>query len=368
MKAVAVFPGARSVRLIDVPEPRLRKATDVKLRMLEVGVCGTDREIASFQYGAPPPGSDFLILGHESLAEVVETGKKVRALKRGDLVVTTVRRPCAGTRCRPCRAGRPDFCLTGEFTERGIKKEHGYMTEYVVDDERWMSRVPATLRSVGVLVEPLTIAEKALGEVWQIQNRLPWMPAGEKVSSRFKAVVLGAGPVGLLGAMALVAKGFRTFVYSREPLTSPNAEAARAVGAAYVSAGTDTLESLVKKTGNIDLVYEATGAARLSFDMMPHLGVNGVFVFTGIPGIKCPIEVKAELIMKNMVLKNQVLFGTVNADPGAFRRATADLTLFLRRWPKAVRSLITSRSPVENFAASVLAPPAGIKNVLTFPS
>src|SRR6202034_4236172 len=174
MTAVAVFPTTKQVKVIDPPEPSLASPTDVKLRMIDVGICGTDKEIVTFQYGTPPAGSDYLIIGHESLGEVVEIGPDVKSLKKGDLVVTMVCRPCDHPECVACRAGRQDFCYTGDFTERGIKGRHGYMTEYVVDDAKYMNLVPADLRDVGVLVEPLTIAEKAIEQVWQVQSRLPW--------------------------------------------------------------------------------------------------------------------------------------------------------------------------------------------------
>ena len=139
MRAVAVVPGARDVRLVMQPEPTLAAPTDVKVRILDVGVCGTDREICAFEYGTPPSGSDHLVIGHESLGEVVEVGKHVRGLSQGDLVVPMVRRPCAHEHCLPCRSGRQDYCTTGDFVERGIKQMHGFMTEYVVDDERYMN-------------------------------------------------------------------------------------------------------------------------------------------------------------------------------------------------------------------------------------
>jgi len=162
MKAVAVVPGKRQVELIEQEPPRLAAPTQVRLRMLEVGVCGTDREICAFQYGTPPAGSEHLVIGHESLGQVVEVGPAVTRLKQGDLVVTMVRRPCAHAECVACRAGRQDFCFTGDFSERGIKNLHGFMTETVVDEERYMHLVPAALREMAVLVEPLTIAEKAI--------------------------------------------------------------------------------------------------------------------------------------------------------------------------------------------------------------
>ncbi|MGH9333743.1 MAG: alcohol dehydrogenase catalytic domain-containing protein, partial [Vicinamibacteria bacterium] len=159
MRGIAAFPDEKQLKIVDHPEPHLETETDVKLRMLDVGVCGTDRKIARFEYGVAPASSPYLVLGHESLGEVTETGSAVKGISPGDLVVIMVRRPCARPSCPACAAGRPDFCLTGEFTERGIRGRHGFMTERVVDGQRYMHVVPHELREVGVLVEPLTIAE-----------------------------------------------------------------------------------------------------------------------------------------------------------------------------------------------------------------
>ena len=367
MKAIAVFPARRDVRLIDHPEPALTSPTGVKLRMLEIGICGTDREIVGFQYGTPPPGSEYLVLGHESLGEVVQVGPAVTRVKPGDLVVTMVRRPCPHPECLACPADRQDFCYTGEFTERGIKGAHGFATRLVVDDEKFMNVVPRELREVAVLTEPLTIAEKAIAQVWQVQQRLPWAcpisPSGEPGSCH-RAVVLGAGPVGLLGAMALSNAGFETTVYSRASGPHDKARLAESFGARYVPAETNTLEQLAERVGNIDLVYEATGAAQLSFETMKVLGTNGVFIFTGVPGRRGPIELDADLIMRNLVLKNQVVFGTVNANRDAFEAAIRDLGTFMERWPKAVRGLITGRYPMERATDVLLGEPGGIKNVI----
>src|SRR5437762_6415271 len=154
MKAIGVLPARSEIKLVDHPEPRMSAADDVKLRILDVGVCGTDKGICSFQYGTPPPGFDYLVLGHESLGQVVEVGKDVQKLAPGDLVVTMVRRPCPHASCASCRHDRQDFCFTGDFTERGINKAHGFMTELVVDQAKYMHRIPPALREVGVLVEP----------------------------------------------------------------------------------------------------------------------------------------------------------------------------------------------------------------------
>src|SRR2546427_542707 len=216
MRAIAVIPKAKQVSLIDQPEPNISSPSDVKLRMIEAGVCGTDKEICAFEYGTPPADTEYLVIGHESLGEVVEVGPEVSRVKVGDLVVPMVRRPCPHSHCMACTNGRQDFCFTGDFTERGIKQQHGFMAQYVVDEEKYMNPVPNELRDVAVLVEPLTIAEKALIQVWDVQQRLPWTPAAGRGKGH-RAVVLGAGPVGLLGAMALQIRGFTTYVYSLEP-------------------------------------------------------------------------------------------------------------------------------------------------------
>lgn len=369
MKAIAANRNRRVVELVEHDAPRINAPTQARLRMLDVGVCGTDREICTFQYGTPPCGSEHLVLGHESLAEVVEIGPEVTRVKPGDLVVTMVRRPCAHDYCEPCRRGRQDFCSTGDFHERGIGGLHGFMTEYVVDEERYMHVVPPALRDVAVLVEPLTIAEKALIQVDHVQQRLPWVcgfqPDGKRRFAH-RAVVIGAGPVGLLGAMALVNAGYETWVYSRERIPNPKADLVTQIGARYVSAEEATVEQLAGQVGNIDLVYEATGASSVAFEVMKVLGVNGIFIFTGVPGRKAPISVDTDAIMRNLVLKNQVVFGTVNAGHDAFENSVADLARFKKRWPEAVASLITGRHPVERYHELLLGPLQGIKNVLQF--
>jgi threonine dehydrogenase-like Zn-dependent dehydrogenase len=358
MKAVGVFPARREVKLVEHEEPKISAPDEVKLRMLAVGVCGTDREICAFEYGTPPPGSDHFILGHESLGEVVEVGAAVTRLKPGDLVIATVRRRCGHESCAACRAGRPDFCVTGDYHEHGIKDMDGFMTELVVDSEPFLNLVPAELREVAVLVEPLTIAEKALIQVRLIQQRLPW--GGYKQ----RALVLGAGPVGLLGAMALIQAGFDTYVYSGEPEPNPKADIVRDIGARYFSSHRDPIAQVAAAIGNIDLVYEATGASQFAFHVLPFLGANGIFVFTGVPGKGQDVDLDTGVIMKNLVLKNQIVLGTVNAALDAFQTAIRDLAAFHQRWPASVRALITGRYPIEAFGELVFGKPHGIKNVI----
>src|SRR5215471_5782974 len=287
MQAIAVFPSKKQLQLVDLPQPKLQGSSQVLLRVLEVGLCGTDREISSFEYGSPPPGSDHLILGHESLAEVIETGTGVRSFRPGDLVVALVRRPCSHAECRACRAGRADFCLTGDYTERGIKGADGFLTNWVVEDEAYLVKVPRALAEVGVLVEPLTVVTKAADQAYAIFNRLPYDPGPQR------GLVLGAGPIGLLGAMVLVADGFETLVYSRDPDESKQAELVRSLGASYESSTITPIEDLARLWGEFDVVLEAVGFAPLMMAAIQMLRANGVLALTGVPSEEASAELNA---------------------------------------------------------------------------
>jgi len=371
MQAVAVFPAERATRVIDHPEPHITSPSEAKMRVLDVGVCGTDREIVSFQYGTPPDGFEYLVIGHESLSEVIETGSGVSRVKPGDLVAITVRRPCPHESCIACREGRQDFCYTGDYAERGIKSRHGFMTEFVVEEERYLNVVPRPLRDIGVLVEPLTIAEKSLEQLTRVQQRLPWaspVEPGTAAGRGHRAVVLGSGPVGLLGAMALRVSGYDVTVYSRSPGHVEQNDIVAAIGARYLAAETHSIDQLAVSAGPIDVVYEATGASGFAFEVIKRLGPNAVFIFTGVPGNKGPVTVDTDAIMRDMVLNNQAVFGSVNAPPHCFGAAINHLGVFLSRWPTAVRALITRRFPIQQALEPLSSGAGGVKNVIAIAS
>lgn len=358
MKAVAVFPQHRCVRLIDIGEPQIQTDSQVKLRILEVGICGTDREIGRFVYGTPPEGQDYFILGHETLAEVLETGAAVNDLSSGDLVVGRVRLPCNHADCQACGSGHQDFCSTGDHIEHGIKGLHGFMAEYVVEERQYLHVVPQHLREVGVLVEPLTIAEKAMSAVRNTQARLPWKALNST------ALVIGAGPVGLLGAMTLVSAGYRTSVYSLGLPGAPPARIAEAIGATYISADETPVEVAAAMVGSIDLVYEAVGAAQVSLDILYRLAPNGIYVFTGVPRDQELEGLNSRLVIANLVSNNQAVVGVVNAGAEAFTSAIRDLATFYAMWPDSVRGLITHRFPMERFDEALKSSANSIKNVV----
>ena len=368
MKAVAVVPGEKELRLVDHPLPQVSCETQIKVKTLDVGICGTDREICTFVYGEPPEGDDYLVLGHESLGRVVEIGSKVTRFKVGDLVVPSVRRPCSDPGCNPCLNGKQDYCINGQFTERGIKQVHGFMTEFYVDDETFFTYVPEELRDLAVMAEPLTIAEKGLAQAYAVQKRLPWacVEPGEPPGKGLRAVVLGAGPIGILGAMKCVVEGFDTYVYSRSKAPNPKAELVEQIGAKYFSKYDISPQELAAKVGNIDLIYEAVGGSEVAFDVLQVLGTNGVFVFTGIPAPETRLEIDSDILMRRIVLENLAIVGTVNADRKAFEDAIADLGEFNRRWPETIKKVITGRYDIAEHQELLVGKSRGIKNVINF--
>lgn len=362
MRAMAAFPADRQVRAVDHPAPEILSPGQARVRVLEVGLCGTDREIAAFRHGTPPEDSPYLIVGHEALGEVVEAGSAVHRLRRGDLVVPMVRRPCLRGDCRACRMGRPDFCQSGEYVQRGIRGAHGFMADEVVDDVRWLVTVPPELRDVGVLVEPLAIAEKALADLEASRRRLPWAAAEPAGAEAGRAVVLGAGPVALLGVMALTVRGFRTTVYAQEP-RGPRSDFVESLGASYASAQEEPFEALGRRLGGIEVVYEASGASQMALEALEHLGPNGAWFFTGVPGRRGPISLEAGRFLGNLALRNQVVFGSNNAGAEAYRAAVQDLALFARRWPTLLPRLVR-RHAFEEAPALLQGSAGGLKRVV----
>jgi len=357
MRAAVVVPKEKTVRLIERSAPGRPKASQVLLRILEVGICGTDREISAFKYGTPPEGQTELVLGHEALAEVVEAGPDVAWVRPGDLVVPTVRRPCTNARCAPCRNERQDFCVTGEFSERGIVRADGFLCDGILEDERFLVRAPHAIQDVAVLVEPLSVVAKAITIFETIHTRFAFdLP-------RMRALVLGAGPVGLLAAMALQADGLDTTVFSLAEEDGPQAELVRSFGANYVSAKRTPVERVSERIGKVDVIFEAVGVPHVAFGALPNLAATGVFIMTGVPPTRDPDTADLSRWMLDLVLKNQVIFGTVNAGHRDYEDALHRLEQFMGLFPEVVRSLI-GRIPFDQ-TPEALTHRLGIKDVIT---
>ncbi len=356
MRTLVVDVEKRNVRVAQRPEPRKPRGEEVLLRLIEVGICGTDREIFAFEHGAPPPGSTELVLGHEALAEIVEAGPDAVWARPGELVVPMVRRPCPNQRCAGCRAGRPEHCATGELSERGILHADGFLSEYILEEERYLVSVPRALEEVAVLVEPLSVVAKAADELAAIHARFGFDIA------RPRALVLGAGPVGLLGAMTFRADDIDTYVFSREPEDSGRADLIRSFDATYVSATRTPLDRLSERIGAVDDIFEAVGVPEVAFGALPLLAANGAMVMSGIPAQRGPVPAELSRWMRDLVLKNQAVLGTVNASRSAFESAVHRLEQFMALFPDAVLSLIT-RSSFDQ-APDILVSGRGIKDVI----
>jgi threonine dehydrogenase-like Zn-dependent dehydrogenase len=356
MKAVAVLPGARkSLHVRDVPEPR-RSGDDVLVRVLETGVCGTDVDIDQGLFGDAPPGSDFLILGHENLGVVEEAAGD---LAPGDLVVATVRRPCADA-CPPCRVDRSDMCLTGHYTERGIKSLHGFMAERYVESPRYLVPVDTGLRQVAVLFEPMSVVEKGIDHAWRIQGRLPWEPR--------TAIVLGAGPIGMLAALVLRLRGLEVTAVAREAAGQMKDRQLAAAGIRYVSTSETPITGLVERVGPADVVLEATGAPDVVFPATRLLARNGVCILASVTIGTRPVQVDAAEWNQYMILGNRLVLGTVNAGREHFEAAGRDLLAAERRWPGWTTRLVTRRLPFTEAAAALAHTPGNIKTVMDWPA
>jgi len=319
MRAIAVLPGQPgTAHLRQVPRPQLNEIPNgrgVLVRVLRVGVDGTDKEINAAEYGQAPPGDDYLIIGHEGFGRVEAVGPEVTELAVGDYVVATVRRP--GTSLYDI-IGTNDMTTDETYFERGINLRHGYLAEYYVEDVEFVVKVPSGLREIGVLLEPLTVVEKGIAQAYEIQRRLRvWHPR--------RAAVMGAGTIGLLAAMALRLRGLDVTVFGLRQKPYRNAELLEAIGARYISTKDTPIPEAAKEFGPWDIMFEATGNSFVVFESMQVLGKNGVLVLSSVTGGDNRIEIPADRINLQFVLGNKVMVGTVNANREYFETGVKDM-------------------------------------------
>lgn len=352
MKAVVIAPGQPgSDRLVQVPDP-VPADGEFLVEVLSVGVDGTDDELIAGEYGEAPDGEEHLVIGHESLGRVAEPAGELRA---GQLVAAIVRRPDP-VPCLNCAHDEWDYCLNGRYTERGIKGRHGFLAEYYTERPEYVVPVPDELAAVGMLVEPTTIGEKALEQVETIQRRLTWQP--------HRALVTGAGPIGLLAAALLALRDLEVVVYDKAE-SGPKLDLVDELGARYVQADSLPLgHDLAHEVGPIDLAIEATGFSPLGFQLLDTVGPNGVAVLTGVSGGDRRSELPVDHLNLETVLQNKVLVGTVNADRANFEAAVRDLAAVEKRWPGWLDRLITRRVPLERYAEALSRDPQDVKVVV----
>jgi glucose 1-dehydrogenase len=346
VKAITVEPGRPgSATLEDVAEPDARGGS-VLVEAVAVGVCGTDVEIVEGKYGTAPPGRTRLVLGHESLGRVVDPGPS-GALKKGDLVVGIVRRPDP-VPCPNCAVGEWDMCRNGLYAERGIKELDGFMSERWRIEPEYAMKVDASLGLLGVLLEPTTVVAKAWEQVGAVGQRAFWDPR--------TVLVTGAGPIGLLAALVGVQRGLEVHVLDQVD-SGPKPEIVRALGAKYHTGA----------VGDVgfqpDVILECTGVGQVIADSVAAIGAGGVVCLTGVgTGGRTGIVPIAD-VAAHIVLGNQVVVGSVNANKRHWYKAGQVLARADRAW---LARLVTRRERPEELSRALRRTPEDIKVVVQF--
>jgi threonine dehydrogenase-like Zn-dependent dehydrogenase len=343
MKAVAVLPGTpNSVHLRDVAVPSLNdqphphvctipEGRGVLVKVLQVGVDATDREINEALYGNAPPGGQHLVIGHESFGQVLEVGNKVTEVVPGDYVSCTVRRPGGSLFDK---IGRNDITSEEVYYERGINLCHGYLTEVFVDDAEYIVKVPQNLRHLGVLSEPASVCAKAIEQAYLAQHRLQvWNPK--------RAFVMGAGQIGLLATMMLKLRGLEVYTLATKPGPHIKSEIVEAYGATYVSTRQKSLAELTKEVGKPDIIFEATGNAEVCFRSMEVLALNGALIWTSITGGKQEVTIDAAKINLEWVLGNKLLVSSVNGNRRHFELGLQALSHGEHTYPGVTERILT---------------------------
>ena len=337
MQALITTPlQAGTTRTATVPDPEPRP-DGLLIRTLEVGVCGTDREISAGEFGSPPPGETDLILGHELLGVVAESG---HGFAEGDLVTATVRRSCG--HCGACEEGSPDACDTGDYTERGITALPGFAGELVVEDPEHVVAIPGALGRLGVLAEPSSICARGIRHATAIGERQPWEPA--------RALVIGAGAIGMLATYMLRLAGHEVWTAARSEPSSDKGRLVSASGARYVSTRETPLADVREETGGFDVVIEAAGNAEMMVEAMAALRRNGVACLLGLDAHAHRVELDATLLGRDFVIENRVVFGSVNAHRTDWTAAVAALEAMRERWPDAMEQLVGLRVEPDRFS------------------
>ncbi len=345
MRALTVVPGQKdSAAVVEMPEPAEEEGT-LLVEGLAMGVCGTDIEIASGKYGEAPEGEQRLILGHESLGRVISFTKGTDPFVKGDLVVGIVRRPDPEP-CVCCARGEWDMCRNGRYTERGIKGRHGYGSERWRVEPEFAVRLDPALESVGVLLEPASILAKAWDHIERILARA--------CTGARTVAVTGAGPVGLLAALMAVQRDYETHVLD-VVTEGPKPLLVERLGARYHS------DALPKTGLEPDIIIEATGLPEVVLAAIEGSAANGVVCLTGVSSGGREFSVDLGAVNRAIVLENDVIFGSVNANRRHYELATQSLADADRDWLQAI---ITRRVPLADFAAALERRDGDVKTVI----
>jgi len=330
---IGLVKGKSGVHEFEVAEPEIADEHDVMVRVLKVGLDGTDFQMIRHDKKDVADGQAGLVLGHEMLGVVEDAGSGVTSLAKGDFVTMTIRRGCG--QCAPCNHNQSDMCMTGLYTERGIHKTHGFLTERVVDREKYILKVPDSIKDYAVLAEPLSICEKATDLIKFVQSRMPWgcvhpdhgfdTPGwgGCKTS-----LVIGGGSLGFLGTCLLRLAGAKTLVAEIVEEDNIKVQLLKAVGAQHVDVRGKQPEDVVEfccKESHLDMILEASGASEFALRIVPHMARSSVYILMGIPQGEYKREFDANKLLRQIVRFNQVVVGSVNSNRGHFEMALADI-------------------------------------------
>jgi threonine dehydrogenase-like Zn-dependent dehydrogenase len=346
MRALTVVPlQAGSAAVTEMPDPEAGPG-ELLVEGLALGVCGTDREIMDGEYGWAPPGEQRLVLGHESLGRVLEAPPD-SGFAPGDLVVGVVRRPDPEP-CPACARGEFDFCRNGRYTERGIKELHGYGSELWTVETDYAVKLDPRLERVGMLMEPTSVVAKAWDQIERIGNRAYFAPE--------RVLVTGAGPIGLLAALLGAQRGLEVHVLDHNT-EGPKGELAGALGAHYHSTDVESVAGEAPP----DVIIEATGVPEVVLDAMEHNAAAGVVCLTGVSPRGRELKIDAGGLNRDLVLENDVVFGSVNANERHFDLAAEALVRADASWLEA---MISRRVPLDDFASAVEKQRGDVKVVL----
>ncbi|MEO8496441.1 MAG: alcohol dehydrogenase catalytic domain-containing protein [Planctomycetota bacterium] len=361
--AIAARTGSAVPELIEIssPEPLAGRGAEVLCRTLELGICGTDREILQSTHPATPPGSEFLVLGHECLARIEAVGEAVSGWQVGDLVVPAVRRSLPG------ETRRLDYLPLGKFVERGIWSEHGFSAPLWLDHPQHLFRVPAEIADIAVFSEPLAVAEKAVNEAHLLQQAR--LGADIWQAARPRVLVTGMGPIGFAGVIASLARGWSVTMFGRDRSDSFRATLAQRFGASYLPVDETCFELPNVERDGFDLVLECTGSDEVMVSATASLRSCGVMVWLGSTRVPQPATLDVAKMMRQALLCNHLHVGTVNAAPRDFHDALSHLAQLKQTHAAELQSLITARvSLSESLWHYEHRQPQGIKTVIEYPA
>jgi len=373
MLAVGIVQGKEGVHAFELPKPEIKNPDEVLVRVKQAGIDGTDFGIVRHNIQDLAEGRSNMAMGHEMVGVVESIGNDVKSVKPGDAVTMTVRRGCG--QCHPCLHNQSDMCMTGLYTERGLHKLDGYLAQFALDQEQYVVKVPPEVTELAVFTEPLSIAEKAIEQIKIIQSRLPWTCHhpdhtfdSENWGICLNALVLGAGPLGLLATVLLRLNGVSTWTADILPEDSIKAHLVKHMEANYIDSRNRTAEELVNLCalgGNLNMIIEASGAAETALQLINYLSRSSIYVMTGIPREGLLTQIDAAQIVREMVRKNQVVVGSVNSNRTHFEMAVRDIGRINSSFPGLLKEMITHQFRIEDYQQAFTATNSGhIKTVI----